>query len=68
MKRNPIQKNELYPHIQLSMGMIDPDYVHINHFLQDPKDDTEASTAQETKEEGDKHSPHIQVHFHSRQE
>ncbi|SFX69675.1 hypothetical protein SAMN04487866_11830 [Thermoactinomyces sp. DSM 45891] len=68
MKRNLIQKNELYPHIQLSMGMIDPDYVHINHFLQNPEDDTEESSVQDLKKEEDKHSPRIQVHFRSRQE
>ncbi|MDQ0417102.1 hypothetical protein J2Z48_001274 [Croceifilum oryzae] len=66
MKRNVVQKNELYPHLQLSMGMIDPDYVHINHFLQETEDELDVSPIQEVKEE--EASPRIQVRFHSRQE
>ncbi|TCP66459.1 hypothetical protein [Baia soyae] len=67
MKRNLVQKNELYPHIQLSMGMIDPDYVHINHFLQNPEDGTEVLLLQEVEKKEDA-LPSIQVHFHSRRE
>lgn len=39
LSHQPVEKQDAYAYIQVSMGMIHPDYVYINHFLHERDED-----------------------------
>lgn len=47
----PDPKQDAYAYIQVSMGMIHPDYVYINHFLHERNEEISKHVKSESKEE-----------------
>lgn len=80
----PNQKQDTYAYIQVSMGMIHPDYVYINHFLHEHNEENfkhEENLSEEEMEisissvkslnanpKETKVEKVMQVHFHSRKD
>lgn len=62
------------PYIQIAMGMIQPDYVYINHFLREPEEDKQevsivsVNSSQPTIAISSLDPKTIQIHFHSRKD